>query len=98
MMLVRIRSLGEFIHGDWHLLRASLRPLCGHPIYSDRLREELQIAEVDYARVIGSLTVCGVCLFMLVHAIATATEACQHIECFMRNECGCVTQALPEGT
>lgn len=98
MMLVRMRTLGEFQHGDWHILRASLRPLCAHPIYSDRLRDELQVAEIDYARVLGSLMVCGVCLLMLLRAIEDATQACQHIECFMTNECSCIASALtPKG-
>lgn len=94
MMLVRIRVLGEFAHGDWHVMRASLRPLCGRPIYSDRLREELQVAEIDYARVLGGLSVCGVCLYLLLHAVEDATRECTRHECFITSVCECVTQAL----
>jgi len=97
MMLIRIRSLGEFMHGDWHIMRASIMPLCGHPIYKDRLREEMQTAELDYARVIGSLTLCGICLFMLVHAVEDATRDCNRHECFIQNVCECVNRALDRG-
>jgi len=94
MMLVRIRVLGEYIHGDWHIMRASLRPLCGREIYSDRLREELQVAEIDYARIIGGITVCGACFWMLCRAVENTTQACERIACFTHSECECVGRAL----
>lgn len=97
MMLIRIRTLGEFAYGDWHIMRASLRPLCGHPLYRDKLREDMQTAEVDYARVIGAISICGVCLFMLVHAVEDSTRDCNRHECFISNVCECVSRALDRG-
>lgn len=97
-MLVRVRILGEFCHRDWHIMRASLRPLCGRAIYRDPLREEIQTAEVTYARIIGSIRMCGSCIGMLIRATEDATRDCQRIECFISNECECVARALdPKG-
>jgi hypothetical protein len=97
MMLIRVRNLGEFGHSDWHIVRASLRPLCGHQLFQSQLRVETQTAEIDYARVIGGISLCGICLFMLVHAVEDATRDCNRHECFISNVCACVTSALEKG-
>jgi hypothetical protein len=94
MMLIRVRVLGEFIHREFHIARASFRPLCGSDIYRDKLIEELQTAEINYAALAGNLRMCGACVMLLIRATEDATRDCQRIGCFITNECECITAAL----